>query len=119
MPLPHVIRIQAEAPAKPALGETCNGCGICCLSEPCPLGVLLSLSNKGPCKALQWSQAEQQYRCGALGDHVSGGRGVTGLRARLVGRWISAGSGCDCELEVSASPTMTLSELKNIGHPHD
>lgn len=119
MTLSHVIRIQPEAPEKPALGETCNGCGVCCLSEPCPLGAVLSFSKKGPCKALQWSQSELQYRCGALGDPVAGGRGIQGLRARLVGRWIAAGSGCDCDLEVAASPTMTLSEQKNTGHLHD
>lgn len=119
MPLPHVIRIQAEAPAKPALGDACNGCGICCLTEPCPLGALLSLRIKGPCKALQWSQAQHRYFCGAVGDHAAGEGGINGLRARLVQRWIASGSGCDCELEALASPTMTLLEQKETGQPHD
>ena len=38
----HLIRIHADAPAKPPVGAPCNGCGVCCLLEPCPLGVLLS-----------------------------------------------------------------------------
>lgn len=93
----QVIHIQPLAATKPALGAPCNGCGLCCLVEPCPLGVLLSGSRAGPCKALQWVEAERQYRCGALGQgqHV-----LARLRARLVRRWIAAGAGCDCDLEV-------------------
>jgi len=118
MPLHQVIHIRTEAPAKPALGMACNGCGVCCLVEPCPLGVLLSRSRKGPCKALQWTADLKQYRCGVLG--ASGQSEEHGmeeqpsllrssfarLRARMVARWIAAGSGCDCALEPMASPTM-------------
>jgi len=38
----EVILIHPEAPAKPPLGAPCNGCGVCCLAEPCPVGVLVS-----------------------------------------------------------------------------
>ncbi|WP_342618783.1 hypothetical protein [Rhodoferax sp. GW822-FHT02A01] len=118
MLLHQVIHIQTEAPPKPAQGMACNGCGVCCLVEPCPLGVLLSRSRKGPCKALQWTADLKQYRCGALGTSVQSGEhaveGLSGLqrssfarlRARTIARWIAAGSGCDCALEPVASPTM-------------
>jgi hypothetical protein len=111
-PLPdqQVIYIQPQAPCKPAVGEACNGCGICCLSEPCPLGVLLSRSRFGPCKALVWVDAQQQYRCGALArGQASDGRmaGVFGrLRNQVIGRWIGAGDGCDCDLDANLSSTM-------------
>jgi len=64
----QIIHIQPEAAAKPVLGEPCNGCGVCCLSEPCPLGMLLSRRRSGVCMALHWNDAVHQYRCGALTD---------------------------------------------------
>lgn len=95
--LPQVIHMHPKAAPKPPMGAACNGCGLCCLAEPCPVGVLLSRSRSGPCKVLRWEAAEGRYRCGALG---------TGLQALLVGRWIAAGKGCDCDLEVEPSPTI-------------
>ena len=95
----QVIHIQPLAASKPSVGAACNGCGVCCLAEPCPLGVLLSRSRVGPCKALQWVPAERQYRCGALG-RAEVSRGLARLKNWVVRRWIAAGSGCDCDLEV-------------------
>jgi hypothetical protein len=88
------IEVAALAPAKPAIGEPCNGCGLCCLAEPCPLGMLLSLRRTGRCRKLRWSDAERRYRCGVL-DH--GGR----LQRRLAARWIAAGAGCDATIEAA------------------
>ena len=107
----QIIQIQPHAPSKPPAGAACNGCGVCCLAEPCPLGVLLSLSRVGPCKALRWQEAERQYRCGALGEGV--------LRQRLVGRWIAAGAGCDCELESAPSSTIGVRGTNRNDAPHD
>ena len=67
MPSRHqVIHIEPDAPRKPLEGAACNGCGVCCLAEPCPLGMVLSRKRRGVCVALQWSQNEKKYRCGAL-----------------------------------------------------
>ncbi|HEY9108389.1 MAG TPA: hypothetical protein VIN58_17060 [Roseateles sp.] len=97
MPPPErVIQIHPDAPPKPAVGQPCNGCGVCCLAEPCPLGVVLSRRFKGACVALQWDGA--RYLCGALTAQPNGVRGW------LVRRWISSGSGCDCSLEVGGKP---------------
>jgi hypothetical protein len=91
---PRVIRIHRDAPAKPAPGSACNGCGVCCLAEPCPLGMLLSRRIVGACAALRWSEAPRRYECGAL---TSVGR--SGLLRRVaalaIRRWIGAGRGCD------------------------
>jgi hypothetical protein len=112
LPTQQVIHIQPLAPAKPTFGEVCNGCGVCCLAEPCPLGVLLSRSRIGPCKALVWADGQQQYRCGAIDSgspstgHIAGG--FVWLRNRVVGRWIAAGNGCDCDLD--AKPSSTISD---------
>jgi hypothetical protein len=71
----------------------------------------LSLSRVGPCKALRWLEAEQQYRCGALGEH--------GLRRAVVGRWIAAGTGCDCTLEATPSSTIGVSSPNDRDATHD
>jgi hypothetical protein len=85
-----VIRIHALAPAKPAIGAACNGCGVCCLSEPCPLGVLVSRRRSGACAALNWDDAVARYRCGLADAKQT-------LLAALARRWIAAGRGCDSD----------------------
>lgn len=111
--LPRIIHIQPLAPSKPVLGQPCNGCGVCCLHEPCPLGMLLSGHRRGACTALRWEETLARYRCGAmvqpqevLRAALPAGLGwlapllLPALR-RLAGRWIAAGQGCDSSLEVS------------------
>jgi hypothetical protein len=85
------IKVAAQAPAKPGVGEPCNGCGLCCLAEPCPLGMLLTLRRRGRCRMLVWSGAEQRYRCGVLAR--------AGRLKPLAARWIAAGAGCDATIE--------------------
>jgi hypothetical protein len=96
----RTIEIHPAAPRKPALGQPCNGCGVCCASEPCPVGVLVSRRRHGACAALVWVQGG--YRCGVL-VRAHGLRGPAWLRrvaTRLVSRWIAAGQGCDCDYEI-------------------
>ena len=97
----RVIAIEPAAPHKPALGQPCNGCGVCCLAEPCPVGMLVSRRRQGPCVAVIWEAATSRYRCGlasrplaALGWRFAPGW-LLRVFARLARRWISAGSGCD------------------------
>lgn len=99
--MPHrVILLHVDAPAKPATGMACNGCGLCCAAEPCPLGMLLSRRRRGACKALQWHEGGGHYRCGVL---MAPRRWLPWLPARwaqgLTRRWIAAGRGCDAELQ--------------------
>ena len=92
----QIIRIHADAPLKPVLGTACNGCGVCCLAEPCPAGMLVSLRRRGACHALRWSDEERRYRCGLM-------QGMSGRRtswARWVQRLIAAGAGCDSDAEL-------------------
>lgn len=89
------------APNKPLPGQPCNGCGVCCLAEPCPLGMLLSLRRRGACSLVRWHSAEGRYRCAALGDPSRGL--LASLRHRLARRWIAAGSGCDSTAEIGVA----------------
>ncbi len=101
----RVLWIEPDAPPKPASGAPCNGCGVCCLLEPCPLGMLLSRRRRGACAAVRWGASERRYHCGALAEPgaVFGwgdgtlGRGLSALLRPVVARWIGAGRGCDCD----------------------
>jgi hypothetical protein len=107
----RTIHIHPDAPSKPDWGAPCNGCGVCCLAEPCPLGVLLSRRRRGACVALVWDGEATLYRCGVLtrpqavlevSIPIWGTWMRVPLRAllRTAGaRWIAAGTGCDCSLE--------------------
>lgn len=102
---PTVILLHPEAPPKPAVGAACNGCGVCCAWQPCPLGVLVSRRRHGACKALWWHEGAAQYRCAM----VTGARRlwprlpawVEAALQRLAHRWIAAGIGCDCDAELT------------------
>lgn len=98
----HVIHIQVAAPPKPAAGTDCNGCGVCCAAEPCPLGAVLSRRRRGACAALSWDEHRHCYGCGAL---LQPRRWLPWLPAawgqHLVRRWIAAGRGCDATLETA------------------
>lgn len=100
-----VIHLHAEAPLKPALGAPCNGCGVCCAAEPCPLGVLVSRSRQGRCAALQWSDEDGLYRCGLVAQPAAFLPRTLGWAAPLLGRWarrwIAAGKGCDSACSVA------------------
>jgi hypothetical protein len=107
----QVIHVHPAAPSKPALGAPCNGCGVCCLAEPCPVGMLVSRRRRGACEALRWNDSTRQYRCGMVSDprEVLGlpdrawTRWLAALLARGSRRWISAGSGCDATLQAERS----------------
>jgi len=102
----HIIHIHADAPLKPALGQTCNGCGQCCLAEPCPVGMLVSGRRHGACVALRWDEAQARYQCGLLGDAEQLVRPAWLARsaARLARRLIAAGQGCDADITLTDEP---------------
>ena len=112
-----ILHVEPLAPAKPARGAPCNGCGVCCLVAPCPLGMLLSRRRQGACDALQWVPQDRVYRCGAVAGSLEVARqalpgpaqGLAAALARLLRRfaprWIAAGQGCDSSLLADA-PTI-------------
>lgn len=117
-----VILIHPAAPAKPPWGAACNGCGVCCLWAPCPLGVILSGRRTGACRAVRWNADQRQYQCGAVTSprdvlvsvlprplHALAS-GLAFILPRMALRWIAAGAGCDSSVEVAAllSPTIPI-----------
>lgn len=90
----RVIYLERAAPPKPEPGAPCNGCGVCCAADPCPLGILASRRLRGACAALRWDAAERRYHCGIVQE-------ASGLTRRLALRWIGAARGCDCDHEAS------------------
>ncbi|MEW6694664.1 MAG: hypothetical protein AB1371_06895 [Pseudomonadota bacterium] len=102
----RIIHIHPLAPPKPAVGAPCNGCGICCLAEPCPLGMALSKRRTGACAALRWDDDQRRYWCGAIRDAEAllgpRWRWAAPLLRRLARRWTAAGTGCDATLEPDA-----------------
>ena len=114
MPTTQVIHIHVQAPAKPVEGDACNGCGVCCLTQPCPLGIVLSGARTGACTALRWRDDTARYLCGALAEpeavvqsRLPKGlawltKPLSAMLPRLAHRWIAAGMGCDSSLQLLA-----------------
>ncbi len=104
----QTIHLHPQAPEKPALGAACNGCGVCCASEPCPIGVLISRRRSGSCKALLWQADPPRHVCGVLTatERFSGTRSrtVNAVLRALAARSIAAGIGCDADTEVVSDP---------------
>ncbi len=100
----RIIELHAEAPAKPAIGAPCNGCGVCCALETCPLAMLRFLKRCGPCPALEWSAEEGRYACGLLirpGRYLPLPAGMHSRARRFFARSIAAGKGCDSNAELA------------------
>lgn len=116
----------SSLPDKPAIGEPCNGCGLCCRLEVCSvgsfaLGLVPEYGQRapGPCPAL--TQDGEGWTCGVMKrptDWLPGhSRGPTVIRqawAVLIG----AGIGCDeagDEPDEIAQPKLDLVRDRFLG----
>jgi hypothetical protein len=99
---PRVVLLHPDAPAKPVPGAPCNGCGLCCAAQPCPLGMAVSRRLRGACTALHWDAPERRYRCGVVAAPARWLPWLPGaLARRLALRWIAAARGCDSDLQAA------------------
>lgn len=101
-PPSRVIHLHVDAPPKPAEGAACNGCGLCCATEPCPIGALVTRRVRGACSALLWSDSERRYLCGMVSSPSQVlpalPTALAPLISRLARRWIASATGCDASL---------------------
>jgi len=100
----QIIHIHQQAPAKPAMGTPCNGCGVCCAAEPCPVSLALLWPHKSPCTALTWDDTNQRYLCGMAtqpSKHLIWlPKKLDKAASKLFKRWIAADTLCDADVEI-------------------
>jgi len=103
----QTIALHPHAPAKPAVGAPCNGCGVCCAAEPCPVARLFLWQRRGACRALVWEESAGCYRCGMLADPAQYSWLIpvafNGLAQTFFAKRIAAGAGCDSSAEVETA----------------
>jgi hypothetical protein len=100
-------------PEYPGHSNPCNGCGICCIAEQCPVSVK-QFGVAQVCPALQFEDG--RFWCGLMKDPLTLGADMDGLLegfdnevvALAYRQWIGGDKGCDSEndgevvLEVAA-----------------
>ena|ERR1035437_4076773 len=103
--LTQIIELHPLAPRKPDYAARCNGCGVCCAAEPCPVAYLFLFQFKGRCRALLWQNDTGRYVCGMV---IGPDQYVSVIPKRLrerMGRFfasrIAADCGCDFAAEVA------------------
>jgi len=98
----QTIQIHADTPEKPAMGKPCNGCGVCCAAEPCPVSLVLLWPHKLPCRALEWSEVEKRYFCGMVMEPSHYLRwlpkSTNQFLIKIFKRWIAADQHCDADV---------------------
>ncbi|MBI3795005.1 MAG: hypothetical protein HY280_09805 [Nitrospinae bacterium] len=98
------VELHRLAPAKPERGAPCNGCGVCCAVETCPVARVFLFQFKGKCRALTWREEPPRYVCGMAVRPDSHVWIIPGRLREMFGKFfasrISAGTACDCTAEV-------------------
>lgn len=99
----QIIHLHKRAPKKPLPGQPCNGCGVCCAVETCPVARLFLLQRQAPCRALTWNEDAGRYDCGLLCAPRAHLRWLPARLEPALRRWvarrIAAGAGCDSLLD--------------------
>jgi hypothetical protein len=100
-----LIEIHRAAPPKPTYGSPCNGCGVCCLMEACPVGRLWLGSWRGRCHGLEWDEVGHRYVCGMVRQPSHYVRWLPAWMDVWAGRYfarkIASGHGCDAAIEIA------------------
>jgi hypothetical protein len=101
----QTIELHPLSPAKPKIGEVCNGCGVCCATVPCPVALVFLWQRSGRCRALSWQTEAGRYFCGMVSDPAHYSRLIPAVFSAAIGHFfasrIAAGIGCDSSIELS------------------
>ena len=104
----QVIELHPLFPPKPDYGARCNGCGMCCAAEPCPVAYVFLLQFSGKCRALLWQDETGRYQCGMVvcPDRYAGliPERWRERAGRFFASRIATGAGCDFAAEMDDSP---------------
>lgn len=93
---------------KPRPAAPCNGCGLCCIAERCPIALAVAGEGPGPCPLLE--RQGERFGCGMILDPArhapalaerEGAEVLSAAAALLLG----AGKGCDSTDEVDGFVT--------------
>ena len=100
----QIVELHPHAPSKPEYSAKCNGCGVCCAAEPCPVAYIFLFQFKGRCRALLWQNDEHRYVCGMVlyPDKMAGiiPHRFRGLMGKFFASRIATGMGCDFQAEI-------------------
>lgn len=85
------VEVLPVIPDKPRCGDPCNGCGLCCYSEVCPVGKMAFGDVEAPCLALVMSKDMTRTRCGLVLIEIDNDMGTQVQEA--------IGVGCGCSMD--------------------
>lgn len=83
---------------KPSFGLPCNGCGLCCIVEPCAIAEEYLGITEGPCPALEWH--DDKFRCGMVvrpGHYLGVADFADELLSGLISQALGVGLDCDAD----------------------
>src|ERR1043165_2494420 len=90
------IGIKPGPPRKPPEGDACNGCGLCCAVQLCPIVIELLPDAQAPCPAMEFNG--ERFWCGLirrpsryLGTPLQSDRVI----GPMAGVELAIGQGCD------------------------
>jgi hypothetical protein len=85
--------VRPDAPPKPAYGQPCNGCGLCCSVEVCKIGqAALGEDTQAPCELMLFENGRFWCKL-VLAENMAG-------MEPIIAQALGAGRGCDSSDEL-------------------
>lgn len=108
----QLTRSAFNLPEKPLWGSACNRCGLCCLVETCPLGLMFFGDKAGTCPALKLGGGQSHCQLIAQPDAVL--PALIAAEAQEMAL-IMLGSGMGCDSELTDADTAAIE--RGVGTP--
>lgn len=110
------------APDYPGHGKPCNGCGICCRAELCPVGMAVFTPTvpapshvPGPCPALE--REGERFRCGLVNNPAKYAPARAKLHSvdelRSAALLLLGQEGCDMQVDDGTADLAYLERMHN------